>query len=106
MVAGPSALLAHGAHPVPRLSRVAAEVLVPPLEDIPSFTRKNVCLNEASSVWADLFGAHGSIILTKTDYFVVAMLSGTNQYNFFDYGKRKSTHLRVFPAMLDWDPGF
>ena len=64
-----------------------------------------VCLNEASSVWAYLFGVHGSIILTKTDYFVVAMLSGTNQYNFFDYGKQKNTHLLVFSSMLDWDPG-
>ena len=64
-----------------------------------------VCWNETSSVWADLFGVHGSIILTKTDYFVVAMLSGTNQYNFFDYGKRKNTQLLVLPAMLNWDLG-
>ena len=64
---------------------------MPPLENI-------VCLNEDSSVWADLAGLYGSIIRTKTDYFVVAMLSGTNQYNFFDYGKRSSMHLLVFPA--------
>jgi len=64
-----------------------------------------IWLNKASSVWVDLFGVHGSIILTKTDYFVVAMLSGTNQYNFFDYGTRKNTHILVFPAMLNWDLG-
>ena len=64
-----------------------------------------ICLNEALSVWADLCGVHGSIILIKTDYFVVTMLSGTNQYNFFDYGKQKNTHLPVLPAMLNWDPG-
>ena len=56
-------------------------------------------------MWSDPFGVHGSIILTKTDYFVVAMLSGTNQYNFCEYCTRKNTHPLVLPAMLNWDPG-
>ena len=60
-------------------------------------------------MWADLFGVHGSIILIKTDYFVVTMLSGTNQYNFFDYGKQKNAssgafgHVGLGPWTLDFE---
>ncbi|KAJ1488543.1 hypothetical protein T484DRAFT_1782745 [Baffinella frigidus] len=48
----------------------------------------------------DSAASQTSIILTKSDYFTVSMLAGTNEYNFFEYCNMRLHQVVYSPAAL------